>query len=110
MSKTEKIIYEPHPVTAERKQELREQGYKIIDAQFAPDDIKADLAKKALKGAVKKPGDFNREEAFKYLAEQGVRASHMLGDAKLKALFDEAKAAQAEKEEAERKAAEGSQE
>ncbi|MCF0055519.1 hypothetical protein [Dyadobacter sp. CY356] len=32
-----KIIYEPHPVTPERKKELREQGYTIIDAQFDPD-------------------------------------------------------------------------
>jgi len=32
----EKIIYEPHPVTLERKRELRSQGYKIIDAQFDP--------------------------------------------------------------------------
>lgn len=32
------IIYEPHPVTPERKAELRAQGYKIIDAIFAPVD------------------------------------------------------------------------
>ena len=31
-----KIIYEPHPVTAERKAELRSQGYKILDAKFDP--------------------------------------------------------------------------
>lgn len=30
------IIYEPHPLTQERKAELRAQGYKIIDAVFAP--------------------------------------------------------------------------
>lgn len=36
----EKIVYEKHPVTAERKAELRQKGYKIIDAQFAPDDYK----------------------------------------------------------------------
>jgi 4-hydroxy-3-methylbut-2-enyl diphosphate reductase IspH len=30
------IIYEPHPVTPERKAELVSQGYQIIDAQFAP--------------------------------------------------------------------------
>lgn len=36
MSKEQKIIYEPHPVTAERKAELRADGYKIIDAVFAP--------------------------------------------------------------------------
>jgi hypothetical protein len=31
------IIYEPHPVTPERKAELRAAGYKIIDARFAPE-------------------------------------------------------------------------
>jgi hypothetical protein len=31
-----KIAYEKHPVSAERKAELRKQGYKIIDARFAP--------------------------------------------------------------------------
>jgi len=36
----EKVVYEKHPVTAERKSELRQKGYKIIDAKFAPDDYK----------------------------------------------------------------------
>lgn len=31
------IIYEPHPCSPERKQELIAQGYKIIDASFAPE-------------------------------------------------------------------------
>jgi len=31
-----KIIYEPHPVNAARKARLQAQGYKIIDAIFAP--------------------------------------------------------------------------
>lgn len=34
---SEKIAYEPHPVTPERKAELRAAGYKIIDAVFAPE-------------------------------------------------------------------------
>ncbi|MBX5852261.1 hypothetical protein ISE07_26315 [Pseudomonas aeruginosa] len=29
------IVYEPHPVTPERKAELRAMGYRIIDAAFA---------------------------------------------------------------------------
>ena len=33
-----KIIYEPHPVSPERKAELVSQGFKIIDAVFAPAD------------------------------------------------------------------------
>lgn len=35
-----KVIYEPHPVSIERKAELRKQGYKIIDAAFDPDPVK----------------------------------------------------------------------
>jgi hypothetical protein len=31
-----KIIYEPHPINPARKAKLQEQGYKIIDAVFAP--------------------------------------------------------------------------
>lgn len=32
------VIYEPHPVSAERKAELQAKGYRIIDARFAPAD------------------------------------------------------------------------
>lgn len=35
---SEKIWYEPMPITRERKQELRAQGYRILDAAFAPID------------------------------------------------------------------------
>ena len=31
-----KIHYEPHPVSPERKAELRAMGVKIVDARFAP--------------------------------------------------------------------------
>lgn len=31
-----KIIYEPHPISPARKAKLQAQGYKIIDAIFAP--------------------------------------------------------------------------
>ena len=31
------IVYEPHPVSPERKKELRDQGLKIVDARFAPE-------------------------------------------------------------------------
>lgn len=36
-----KISYEPHPVSAERKAELMEKGYKIIDIRFKPAGEKA---------------------------------------------------------------------
>ena len=32
------IAYEPHPVSPERKAELVAQGYRIVDASFAPAD------------------------------------------------------------------------
>lgn len=32
-----KIWYEPHPVSADRKAELRAQGYTIVDAKFDPE-------------------------------------------------------------------------
>jgi len=35
-----KIKYEPHPVSAERKAELVADGYKIIDARFAPEEAR----------------------------------------------------------------------
>jgi len=31
-----KIIYEPHPISPARKAKLQADGYKIIDAAFAP--------------------------------------------------------------------------
>ena len=34
----EKIAYEPHPVSPERKAELRAAGFKIIDERFKPAD------------------------------------------------------------------------
>lgn len=40
MSKEKKVIYEPHPVTADRKAELLADGYKILDAVFAPEPAK----------------------------------------------------------------------
>jgi hypothetical protein len=36
MAKFTGVAYEPHPVTPERKAELRKQGLKIIDVIFAP--------------------------------------------------------------------------
>jgi hypothetical protein len=30
------VQYEPHPVSRERKLELKAQGFKIVDAKFAP--------------------------------------------------------------------------
>lgn len=37
MTKEHKIIYEPHPVSPERKAELRAEGFTILDARFDPE-------------------------------------------------------------------------
>lgn len=49
-----KICYEPHPVTPERKAELRAQGFKIVDAAFAPEGTLADEVQKAPRARAKK--------------------------------------------------------
>jgi hypothetical protein len=36
-----KIVYEPHPVSPERKAELVKAGYRIVDAIYAPQDMAA---------------------------------------------------------------------
>jgi hypothetical protein len=38
MSKFKGIAYEPHPVSPERKAELRAQGLQIVDIAFKPAD------------------------------------------------------------------------
>jgi len=44
-----KIKYEPHPVSPERKAELRGQGFKIIDARFDPNPEPEDVTEKPKK-------------------------------------------------------------
>ncbi|QXI45144.1 hypothetical protein HU734_010405 [Pseudomonas wayambapalatensis] len=48
---SEKVIYEKHPVSPERKTELRQKGYKIIDARFAPDGYEHPEPLKEAKGS-----------------------------------------------------------
>lgn len=37
-----KLKYEPHPVSSERKRELKSQGYRILDIAFAPPEVVAE--------------------------------------------------------------------
>lgn len=48
-----KVIYEKHPVTPERKAELREQGYKVLDARFDPNPVEAKAERKPEKKGVR---------------------------------------------------------
>lgn len=43
------IAYEPHPVTPERKAELRAQGLVIVDIRFKPAEVEAEEAPKPSK-------------------------------------------------------------
>lgn len=36
MKQQKQVWYEPHPVSPERKRELKEMGYRIVDAIYAP--------------------------------------------------------------------------
>lgn len=44
---SEKIAYEKHPITPERKAELVSQGFKILDERFKPADVVEDKPKTA---------------------------------------------------------------
>lgn len=75
----EKIIYEPHPVTPERKKELRQQGYKIIDARFNPNPepakpVKSELTEEEKAAAeAKKAADKAEKDAAKKAAAEAKK-------------------------------------
>lgn len=77
----DKVIYEPHPVSPERKAELRAQGYRIIDARFKPADEPADPADTNADGKV------TAAELKAALTEAGVKFHANLGKDKLAALW-----------------------
>lgn len=52
-----KIAYEPHPVSTERKAELRAQGYKIIDALYAPAQPEPEQPERVKRAYRKRGGD-----------------------------------------------------
>lgn len=51
-----KIAYEKHPVSKERKEELRSKGFKIIDARFKPKGEADKTPRQAAKTAGKSEG------------------------------------------------------
>lgn len=97
---SEKVVYEKHPVTPERKAELRQKGYKIIDARFAPDSyehpepMKEAKGSKAGKSAAEKKAAEEAEQKAKLQAalnEKGVQFSPDASLEDLQKLLDEAK-------------------
>lgn len=78
------IAYEPHPVTPERKAELRAQGFTIIDAVFKP----VDHDKSDPEGA-KKPSDgLKVEELKEALTAKGISIPEGAKKPELAALLD----------------------
>lgn len=66
-----KVAYEPHPVTPERKAELREQGFRIIDARFAP--AGALPAEEAVEAPTKTEiATMKKAECIEWLARKGI--------------------------------------
>ncbi|HDS0930163.1 TPA: hypothetical protein QDZ23_004893 [Pseudomonas putida] len=96
----EKIVYEKHPVSPERKAELRQKGYKIIDARFAPEGyehpepIKEAKGSKAGKSAADKKAADAAELKAKLqaaLSEKGMQFSPDASAEDLQKMLDEAK-------------------
>lgn len=84
----EKVVYEKHPVTAERKAELRQKGYKIIDAKFAPDDYEHPEPIKA--GGDRASKGLNVDQIKAKLTEKGIDFDASAVKAVLAELLDKA--------------------
>lgn len=100
MSQEPKIKYEPHPVSPERKAELRAQGYKILDLRFAPAGYKAvatpDQPAGHLVGSTEDGLEGLEIEELRILAqERGVTVHHNAGADKIRQALRDAQAAQA---------------
>lgn len=102
MTKEQTIAYVVHPVSAKLKQSLRENGMKIVDARFAPEDAKIiNPHKKRDKASAQQPlasfdgigtdsGDQFSEEQLRAAIEAatGERPHHKTGRAKLVETFN----------------------
>lgn len=93
MPKDREIIYEPHPVTPERKAELRAAGFKIIDAQYAPEG--AHVGEPLDPGLGTDSGDQFADDELRKIIERetGQKPHHNTGRAKLVEQFNALNAA-----------------
>lgn len=66
-----KIAYEKHPVSKERKAELRGKGFKIIDARFDPSRSDEDGVKTPTREEIAK---MPKTEVASWLEAHGVEA------------------------------------
>lgn len=94
MSQERPIWYEPHPVTPERKAEIRAQGFVILDAMYAPSGWVAPVADAAKAADVSQVADTNKDgkvtavELKAALTAAGVAFKSNASKAELQALYD----------------------
>ncbi len=95
MTKEREIAYEPHPVSPERKAELRKAGYKIIDARFDPDAKPAPTSGEAPAGIGTNSGDQFSDDQLRAVIKEatGKAPHHKLGRDKLIEQFNALNAA-----------------
>lgn len=95
MTKEREIAYEPHPVSPERKAELRKAGYKIIDARFDPDAKPAPTSGEAPDGIGTNSGDQFSDDQLRAVIKEatGKAPHHKLGRDKLIEQFNALNAA-----------------
>ena len=70
------VYYEPHPITPERKAELVAQGYRIMDAKFAPADAAPIKAAAPIPPAIEAHEEVAAfiDEAFSDMVPEAVEA------------------------------------
>ena len=82
MAKSKPIAYEPHPVSPERKAELIDAGYRILDARFAPKDATTspetpDAAKAITREDI---ASMKKADVAELLDAHGVEADGKIGE------------------------------
>lgn len=92
MAEQKPIWYEPHPVTPERKAELRAKGFAIVDSQFMPADHHQDAQPSP---AGTHPPDANEGEGAMKVADmraaltaKGIAIPEGIKKAELRALLE----------------------
>ncbi len=85
----DKIAYEPHPVSVERKRELNAKGYQVMDIAFAPEDAKPVESEKIELGTDSGEGLSDDQLRAAIETATGQKPHHLLGRAKLVEQFNE---------------------
>ena len=81
----EKIAYENHPVSRERKRELNAKGFRVLDARFAPAGVAlAQATEGQYDGRV--PEQEQREQLIADLTARGVAFDPAMSAVELRAL------------------------